>query len=222
MSKVIIVGKALHSARVRGVLDRFDCEIFQAESNDEAYKIHSDEKVQLILSVLDLPGMDSDEFCRRIRWNPELRSVSILLACENVPSEIERCKDTKANGFLTLPVYADEFEKKIINIIHVPKRISYNVVTRVKPANSPGPASLHCRMVNVSATGMLLEADMEFQHGESLDLSFFLPGSEHISAIGEVVRVISKSSDQFLYGIRFEDVDARLKHDLEAFLDSHA
>jgi CheY-like chemotaxis protein len=43
----------------------------------------------LILSDIDLPGIDGFEICRRIKQNPQLRSIPIILMSGRLPETTE-------------------------------------------------------------------------------------------------------------------------------------
>ena len=214
MNKILLVGNILSGGKVNSILARFNCSVLQAGSNDEAYSIHSKEKVSLIITTLDLPGMEAEELCMRLRWSPELKFVSILIACDDNHSDIERCRGMKANGYITLPIDESELEERLVSVISVPKRKPYKVVASVKSSKRV----LFCNTVNVSTSGILMESSDKLDQGASIELSFYLPGSKRFECSGEVIRVLSKSN-MFFYGVRFDALEPDMQLGLKSFVD---
>jgi hypothetical protein len=54
--------------------------------------------------------------------------------------------------------------------------------------------------------------------GEQLSCSFFLPGSAHITADGEVARMESTADGKHLYGIRFTVISPEQRGEVENFI----
>lgn len=216
MHKILVVGNAINSAKIKGILASYNCNILKAWSNDEAYSIHSKEKVSLIITTMDLPGMEAEELCVRLRWSPELKYVYILIVCDNDPNAIEKCKETRANKCMIRPIDEDELLERIMSTISLAKRKAYNVITSVKD----GSRTLHCKTVNLSSSGMLIESSDQLDKGACVDLSFFLPESRRIAGNGEVVRVVNMSHKTFQYGIRFADLNPEMTKGLKSFIDN--
>lgn len=62
-------------------LDRSDIAVLTATTNAELLKIHREEKVDLIVTQLETPGIKSEKIFDIIRANEELRKVSIVIIC---------------------------------------------------------------------------------------------------------------------------------------------
>ena len=93
-------------------LDRADIQVFTAASNEEALKIHSRERVDLIVTQLDLPGIRIEELFSAIRNDKELRKVSTIIICKDTLAHRERCKKCRANAVFTLPVDTDAADRQ--------------------------------------------------------------------------------------------------------------
>ena len=60
-------------------LNRSDITVVTASTNAEALKIHREEKVDLIVTQLETPGIGSEKIFAIIRDNEELRGVSTII-----------------------------------------------------------------------------------------------------------------------------------------------
>lgn len=64
----------------------------------------------------------------------------------------------------------------------------------------------HVRLVNLSATGCLMETDEPLREGEVVRLRFSLPGQTEVEVLGTVARVAQEGSGQQI-GISFSELD---------------
>ena len=189
-------------------LDRADIMVFTAATNDELLKIHREEKSDLIVTRLDLPGIRSEELFSGIRKSADLRRVSIIIICEDTLANRERCKQCSANAVLTLPVDTALLLLKTEQFLDIAPRKSYRAVLAVgiqgKFKNRPRPFWTE----NISARGMLIRTEEQLSKGDGIFFSFFLPDGAHVSGYGEIARAVhpAAETDAFLYGIRFTNI----------------
>ena len=80
MSKCILVVEDQPDNRriLRDMLGNAGYELIEAESGEEALKAVETQRPDLILMDIQLPVMDGYEATRRIRLNPELKSIPII------------------------------------------------------------------------------------------------------------------------------------------------
>ena len=104
--KKILIAKDLRTLfpEKGSFLDRADLRVFTAATNDEAKGISAREKIDVIVTRLDMPGMRTEDLVQFVRTSPELRQASIIMACQDSLSNRERCKRCRVNAVLTLPV----------------------------------------------------------------------------------------------------------------------
>jgi two-component system cell cycle response regulator DivK len=80
MSKRILVVEDQPDNRriLRDLLGNAGYELIEAETGEEALTALEAQRPDLILMDIQLPGMDGYEATRRIRLNPELKSIPII------------------------------------------------------------------------------------------------------------------------------------------------
>ena len=95
----VLIAKNIHALLQQGssFLDRTSVRVFPAASNEELLQIHRRERVDLIITDLDMPGMSSEDLFSLIRGDKDLRFVPVIMVCENSPVQIEKC----AAGMIT-------------------------------------------------------------------------------------------------------------------------
>jgi len=83
MKKVLITNGLKDLFREKNSLfDRAEIVVLAAATNDEMLKICREEKIDLIFTQLDLPGLRSEEFFRIIRKSNELKGLSTIICCD--------------------------------------------------------------------------------------------------------------------------------------------
>ncbi len=201
-----------------GFLERAGVAVFTATTNDDILKVHKKEKVDLIVTKLDLPGMKCEELFRLIREGQELREVSTIIICKDTLAQRERVSQCKPNAFFTMPVKPVPLHMKMQQFLNIAPRKSYRAALAVAISGKFKNIPLSFRTENISASGMLISAEEPLAKGDGVYFSFFLSNGTHVSGYGEIARVkkVSAAPESFLYGIKFTDVEPGVKALIEA------
>jgi DNA-binding response OmpR family regulator len=219
MKKILLVNSSRHFFdEGKSLLDRKDFQVLLAPSAVQALQIHREEHVNLVVSDLDMPEMGGDVLCVRIREEAEDRAVSFILICNDSPSEIERASSCGANVFLKKPFKAKTILEHVEKLLAISIRRGYRVLLRAKVIGSKDDSVFFCTSQNLSATGLLIETDRHIKPGDQITCSFYLPGSSHITAEGEVVRIESLPEGKHKCGIRFVTLSPEYQHAVEQFI----
>jgi CheY-like chemotaxis protein len=197
---------------------RADIKVFAAATNDDILSIHQKEKIDVIVTQLDLPGLASEELFSIIRTSEDLRDVSTIIVCRDTLAHRERCKQCNANAVFTMPVDSALLHFKIQQFLNVAPRKSYRAVLAVaiegRFKNRPQPFWTE----NISTSGMLIKTREPLSKGAGTFFSFFLPNGTHISGYGEITRIVQSHTDPYMfqYGIKFTDIEPDVKKALES------
>ena len=71
-------------------------------------------RVRLVVSDLSMPGMDGFEFLARVRKDPVLAAIPIvILSSSQSPQDVFRCYRLGANSYLTKPMSLQTFVETI-------------------------------------------------------------------------------------------------------------
>lgn len=204
----------------QNVLTRSNIAVFPAASNDEILRIHFQEKVNLIVTRLSMPGLRTDELFTIIRQTPDLQHVSILMLRDDTIGQRELSRQCKCNAVMVMPVASDALHRKTQELLNVPTRQAYRVVFNVAADGKFGNKPFMCHMENISTAGMLIKTEQKFSPGMAISCSFYLPDGTRVSTHGEVVRTVGQNGLQTsnLYGIRFMDTHFEDKKAIERFI----
>jgi CheY-like chemotaxis protein len=189
-------------------LDRQDLKVFLASTNDEAQRICMREEVDLIVTMIDMSGIPSEDLFEFIRAEPQLKKASIIMVCGDTLAQRERCKRCKANAVITLPVDPAILHMKMQQFLNVAPRMLYRTALAVAIEGKFRDRPVPFQTENISASGMLIRTEEPLGRGSGVFMSFFLPDGTHISGYGEIVRVDHpKAGERYQYGIQFTNMD---------------
>ncbi|HTP64134.1 MAG TPA: response regulator [Geobacteraceae bacterium] len=219
MKKVLIVNPSSDSlTRYRNILAREDFKIFTATSAEEALRVHRRKTADLLLTELNLPGGGGDELCRRIRREEDLRNVSIVIICRDVPEEIERAETCGANALLLRPFKLAQLDECVGSLLAVTTRQDCRVLVKVEVFDKQGKGALFGTTGNVSVSGLMIESDELLAVGDRIACRFLLPDTGMITVDGEVVRATRTSRVLHQYGVRFVSLDPGFRAEIEGFI----
>jgi DNA-binding response OmpR family regulator len=79
-------------------------EVSTAENGEDGLRAVETERPDLVILDIMMPGMDGIEACRRIRANPETRTLPIVMfSALSSDDDIERARLAGANHLITKP-----------------------------------------------------------------------------------------------------------------------
>jgi len=221
MKKVLLVDDLkVIVEKEKSILSRADFKIYTATSAEEAIKIHRAEQMDLIVADLDMPGMGGDAIARAVQTDGGLKKVAILMVCTNRKSDLERCVQAGVSAYITKPIEPAEFFEKVSALLNVAERKSFRVLVKAQVEGKFMGIPFFCTSRDISATGILVEAEKDLVKGDRLTCSFYLPTGQRIVAGAEVVRTMPEETGRFLYGLKFLAFEQGSQKDIELYIST--
>jgi CheY-like chemotaxis protein len=221
VKKVLIVDDTPQGIlALRQILTQPYIAVLEANSGRQALEIHRRECVDLIVMDLNMPGMDGEQATRAIRADGTLRHVSILLFSEHArPATRERCLAAGANDFLPKPFRGMELLMRVGQLLDVAPRRDTKLLAHVEVHQHGALADRFvARILNLSTSGMLLDADVPLELGREVVIKFFVPGSHaEVRVAAKVVRR-AEGQGSVRWGVRFVKVDEATRRTLDAYV----
>ena len=94
-------------------------EIHQASNGQEGLKILEDNWIDLVLVDINMPIMNGEEMVKRIRENPELANLAIVVvSTESSETRIELLAQ-KGAGFVHKPFTPESLKKEVLKVTGV-------------------------------------------------------------------------------------------------------
>ena len=96
------------------ILASLEIDIITAEHGTEALKTITQEKPDIVLLDLMLPGMNGDTICKFIKARPQLASTSVVMVTgQDDEKDLQRCFASGCDAYVTKPIDADDLINKI-------------------------------------------------------------------------------------------------------------
>ncbi len=207
----------------RTFLQRSAYEIFTAATGTEALEKAHRVRPHLILLDCNMPGMDGFECCRRIKADPILKGVKVIMVTTHGrEQDRERCLEAGCDDFLTKPVnrraFLSSVEQTLSLTVRVADRLAMSAKVYYTPGDGAGEPSV---TANVSVGGVFILSEKPPAEGTPLHLRIDLPGLDSpIEVEGEVVWNTSEQQPKTAegFGVKFTRIDLDTARLIERFV----
>lgn len=221
MKKILLVShQEAFLERNKNLLNRAGFLIVTATSAEGAMVIYRIQPVDLIVSVLELPGMGGDAFCSQLRQDKELRQAPFMLVCYDTEASLARVAACGANAYVIRPVRPDLLLKEVGQFLAIPTRREYRATFRARIDGMSGTLSFTGMTRNISITGILCETATALSQGDIItNLSVQIEG-ETVDADGRVVWSDRLPDGMFNYGVQFTRLADSSRETIRRFVDN--
>ena len=120
MGKVILVVDDFNSTRqvIRSILEKKGYTVILAENGEGAMKELNVRNIDLILTDLNMPGINGIDLVKAVRNSPDYYRVPVLMLTTEMKNEkIQMAHDAGVTGIIKKPFNTDEFTKKVDRIL---------------------------------------------------------------------------------------------------------
>jgi CheY-like chemotaxis protein len=111
MSKVLVVeDNEMNMQLVEYLLEEGGFEIVKATSGEEALRLTTSEKPDLVLMDIHLPGMDGLSVVRQMKQNDNTRAIPVLaLTAHAMRGDRDRFLEAGCDGYISKPIDVKTF-----------------------------------------------------------------------------------------------------------------
>lgn len=153
--------------------------IITASDGGEAFELAQLERPDLVLTDLTMQQMHGDELCRRLRADPDLRRIPIVMVTSGRSAEEhERAVRAGADGVVEKPLSRVSLLQVVHRFLRHTVRSLERVPLETEVRLSTGSTETWAWSRNVSRGGMFVEADETLEPDTELALEFRVPDSE--------------------------------------------
>lgn len=108
---------------VRRILDMSGLEISRClEAGDglEALRLARQDRVDVILSDINMPVMDGEEFVRQLNADPELCSIPVVVvSTDRTETRVQKLLALGARGYVTKPFLPEALRQELERVLEV-------------------------------------------------------------------------------------------------------
>ena len=92
-------------------------EVLKVASSEEALKMLEQNRPDLILLDMILPDMQGDEFCKKVKEDPALKKIPVILFTATIIGVPEKAREIGADDYIFKPFEPEELLFKIKKFI---------------------------------------------------------------------------------------------------------
>lgn len=220
--KILVVDDTAMFRELESVfLARFGA-VITADSGEKALTLAREELPAVIVTDLNMPGMDGDALCRAIRADDALRDTPVIVVTsgENA-SDRARAVRAGADDIVPKPISRMSLVESVNHFLRTPRdpsqpRVALETQVFIRGAGSESWG----RSCNVSRGGMCVESDRLIPRDTEVEVRFALP--ESATLLASTARVIwgrpPSPSRPANMGIQFLAIDGESSRRIEDFV----
>lgn len=120
--KILIVEDSpMQATLLRRILKRENYETIAAKDGADGYDMVCNEEPILVITDINMPGMDGYELCQKIKKNDDLPHIPVILVTSLLnPEDLIRGIEVGADNYITKPYNADTLLNKVNELIQHP------------------------------------------------------------------------------------------------------
>jgi len=105
---LVVDDNPTQAGMIRDILETENYKVFQAEDGNKALKMLKERRFSIILSDMEIPGMNGYEFCRKVKDDPATKDIPlILLTVFSDTGDIIAGLECGADNFIAKPFEPD-------------------------------------------------------------------------------------------------------------------
>jgi CheY-like chemotaxis protein len=150
--------------------------IIEARNAEAALIVCHEKKPQLVCMAFDLPGEDGAECCRRIKADPKLRGIAVVMVCDSAAkTQDERCRAAGCDGILYKPLDRHRFLEVTRSFLAGIRETRRHCLLplRFKVEGQ----TVVAKGLDISRGGLFVETGVALQVGQALELEIHLTRS---------------------------------------------
>ena len=156
-------------------LQKTPTEILEADDCDTALAMVRNERPDLVYLSFSLPPTGGLGCCQRIKKDPELRTIPVVIVCDpDAPEQPELAREKGCDACLSKPLDKHSFlqlVRQFLPGVREHRQPTFFCVTILS-----GSEEFAGKCLDLSGGGMFVDSQADFPLGTEIELSFKLPG----------------------------------------------
>ena len=150
-------------------------------NGSEAFRVIEEEAPVLAVLSLDMDEFGGDECFRRIKKDPFLCLLPVILVCGHSPSDLAKCQAAGCENVITRPIDNWAFISMACRLLHIVGRASPRCRVSIPVHWGPEGDDIQSgTIIDLNTGGMFIRTEVFLPADKNIRLRFFLPGSEKV------------------------------------------
>jgi uncharacterized protein (TIGR02266 family) len=212
----------------KGFLKQSSAKVLTARDGLEALDLVKQERPDLIFMDLHMPRLDGAECCARLKADPILRHIPVILITADKAEDRLLCQQAGCDAFLAKPIDRLEYLTTARRYLPAIDRRSKRVPCRFKVSFRAYGLGLSGEALDISDNGIYLATGYEVRVGTPLEVEFILAEARDplVRVKGRVAWLNSKGEKRKAvvpegFGVEFVEVPEAVRAALVHFVESH-
>lgn len=206
---------------------RSGCKTLTAPDGKSAFEILKEHKPDLILLDYYLPDIQGDECCRKIKADPNIKDVPVIMVtASNKEEDMNKCVEAGCDNYVTKPIDKMELLEKVRKYIPLVARQHERVPIYTPLAYSCFGKAYSGHLLVISEGGSFIMGERLLPEDELVELKFAIPGIEESLDVKGKVMWTFKGREKFpqLFalvngmGVQFTDIGEDAKKAIESYI----
>lgn len=208
-------------AVMKSFLEARSFKVFATTSSLQVPKLAAGVRPDLVILDYEMPGMNGDELCRRLKSERETARIPVMiLTAHEDEATRHRCFEAGATAVLMKTSGRESLLEHVVSALGIPKRKHVRVPCAIAVGLKSARFELKGMIHNLSVSGLYITAADALEEGKALRIHFELPGGEDVDVLGEIVRTETLNGSLRGYGIQMIEADETSLAALRAFAKS--
>ena len=224
--KILIADRSIFFLElVKSFLKKAGCQVFSTCNCQDVLKIVDELRPDLIIMDLDLPTLNGENCCKRIKADVASKDIPIIMTvAKGNEKEIKRTLAAGCDDYVTKPVDRIDLLKKIKHLIDLVAREEERFPIYSKLTYDDGKEVCDGEAYYISRGGMFINGPNLLPVGSPLSLSFSISTAEALIEAEGIVAWKTEDEERIPahvtpgMGITFIDLSDECKEAIEAYI----
>lgn len=186
-----------------GLFDRASMHLLLVKDGHQAMSLCRNRTVDLAILQQTMGGVSGVSVCRALKQGPAAPRIILVLDDRDAPQR-RTAAAAGADGVLVRPLEAHALVTLAAQVLGVATREDVRVLTRLRcGAAQSGRQMIIGTAIDISSSGLRVEADTVLRESENVIAEFFLPGSSDPCVVDCQVMRVERGEVMYTYGLRF-------------------
>ncbi len=209
--KVLLVDDVNFSLEMGKVaLSNSEATILTASNGLEALELIENEKPDIVVSDVFMPGMNGDELCKTMKADPFLKHIPVILFTSYLDHESTDGQQLRSicDDILVKPYKSRELIETVYKYVPINRREYKRKPVEIEVDYKVSEETVSGELVDICIGGMLVKSDMTFPVSSEISFCVYINGREDCDpGLGRVAW-----SDNQHMGIQFLTVSSHIEN----------